>query len=163
MLQHVLALVNQTDASPAIVVVGPQMQQVSDAVVAFDSAIRVVVQETPFGTAHAVLVGKPELDGFKGDVFVLFADTPLIQLSTLHKMIAARDEGAQIVVLGFHSEHPTGYGRLLTNQDGHLAGIVEEGEATSEQKAITFCNSGVMLIDGSILFELLDQKIQRGF
>ncbi len=157
MLHHVLSLVKQTAASPAMVIVGPHMQQVSDAVAAFDPAMGVRVQETPLGTAHAVLISQPLLDGFKGDVFILYADTPLIQVSTLDRMIAARAEGAQIVVLGFHSDHPTGYGRLLINEDGHLAGIVEQGEATSEQKAITFCNSGVMLIDGSILFELLDQ------
>ncbi len=111
------------------------------------------------GTGHAVLAARPALGDFDGDVFVLFGGDPLIGADTLSRMIEARHSKPQpsIVVLGFETWEPAAYGRLITDGDGALEAIVEAKDATPEQLQITLCNSGVMLIDGRVLWGLLDR------
>lgn len=113
------------------------------------------VQEPQLGTAHAVSQALPALEGFEGDVFVLFVDTPLIRAETLAAMAAKRAEGAGVVVLGFEPEDPGAYGRLVLSTDGDLERIVEAREADAATRAIRLCNSGVMCIDGARLADWL--------
>lgn len=118
-----------------------------------------VDQGERLGTGHAVLAARPALGDFDGDVFVLFGGDPLIGADTLSRMIEARHSKPQpsIVVLGFETWEPAAYGRLITDGDGALEAIVEAKDATPEQLQITLCNSGVMLIDGRVLWGLLDR------
>jgi len=118
-----------------------------------------VDQGERLGTGHAVLAARPALGDFSGDVFVLFGGDPLIGADTLSRMIEARHSKPQpsIVVLGFETWEPAAYGRLITDGDGALEAIVEAKDATPEQLQITLCNSGVMLIDGRVLWGLLDR------
>lgn len=118
---------------------------------------RFFVQDPPLGTAHAVLAAKEALDGFSGDVMVLYGDTPLITAETLARLRATLADGADAVVLGFNAENPTGYGRLVRNASGALAAIREEKDATAEERAITFCNSGVMGFSAGKLLPLLSR------
>ena len=115
---------------------------------AIDEDIRIVVQAEQKGTGHAVLQAAPALAGFEGDVVVLYGDTPLIRPETLAAMLAARAEGAAVVVLGFEAADPGGYGRLIIDADG-LAAIVEARDATPEQRAIRLCNSGLLAADAA--------------
>ena len=117
----------------------------------------VVLQEQQHGTGHATQQAKPILCGFSGDVFVLFGDTPLITETILRRMQEARRGGAGVVVLGFETDQPGGYGRLVTSGDGALDRIVEARDATPEEQKITLCNSGVMCVDGARLFAWLDR------
>jgi len=96
------------------------------------------------------------LADFEGDVFILFADTPLIRPETLVEMAKAREAGAAVVVLGFDAAQPGGYGRLI-EEGGELVRIVEAKDASDAERAVTLCNSGVMCVDGAILFGLLDR------
>ena len=111
------------------------------------------------GTGHAVLQARSVLKDFRGDVLVLFADTPLIMADTISGLINARiqGEGFNIAVLGFCVENPIGYGRLITDETGDLLGIIEEQDATEEQRGIKLCNSGAMVFEGNILFDLLEK------
>ena len=113
------------------------------------------VQDPPLGTGHAVRAAEGALAGFDGDAVVLFADSPLIRKETVERAFAAREAGAEIVVLGFEAADPTGYGRLVMAGD-MLEKIVEEKECSPEQKKITLCNSGVMAGDAKTLFALLE-------
>jgi bifunctional UDP-N-acetylglucosamine pyrophosphorylase/glucosamine-1-phosphate N-acetyltransferase len=113
----------------------------------------VAVQTEQLGTAHAVAQAAPALDGFSGNVVVLYGDTPFITPETLDAMIAARADHA-IVVLGFDAADPGRYGRLITSGD-ILTEIVEFKDATEDQRAITLCNSGVVCADGETLLSLV--------
>jgi bifunctional UDP-N-acetylglucosamine pyrophosphorylase/glucosamine-1-phosphate N-acetyltransferase len=106
-------------------------------------------------TGHAVLQAAPALEDFAGDAIVLYGDTPFIRPETLQALLAARADGAAVVVLGFEAADPGGYGRLLRDEAGGLAAIVEAKDATAEQKAIRLCNSGLMAADAATLFDLL--------
>jgi bifunctional UDP-N-acetylglucosamine pyrophosphorylase / glucosamine-1-phosphate N-acetyltransferase len=114
-----------------------------------------VIQDPPLGTAHAVRAAEAALQGFVGDVVVLYGDAPLIQAKTLEDMFAARAAYGGLAVLAFTAADPTGYGRLVLAEDGTVARIVEEKEASAEERRIDLCNSGVVCADAGVLFQLL--------
>jgi bifunctional UDP-N-acetylglucosamine pyrophosphorylase/glucosamine-1-phosphate N-acetyltransferase len=102
-----------------------------------------------------VLAAKDALAGFEGDVVVTYGDAPLVQPQTIARLFALRAERGGLAVLGFEAKNPFGYGRLLTTEDGALARIVEEKDATDAERAVRLCNSGVLCADASVLFSLL--------
>lgn len=144
MLGHVIAAAQSLEADGLSVVVGPGMDKVRAEAVAQEPAARVFVQEKQQGTADAVLAAREALAAHKGDVLVLYADTPLLPPETLRALRARLDAGAGIAVLGFEAKDPAGYGRLLTDGDGWLAAIREEKDASEAERAVRLCNSGVM-------------------
>jgi len=154
MVGHVLDSLRSLDVQRTVVVVGPDMDGVIDAVAPNPTA----VQWDRLGTADAVRRAKCALAGFDvGTALVLYGDTPLIRPETLKRMLAARKDNASVVVLGFRPPDPAGYGRLILDEAGGLDAIVEDRDATPEQRAIGLCNSGVMAMDASRMFEFLDQ------
>ncbi|MBB5220246.1 bifunctional UDP-N-acetylglucosamine pyrophosphorylase/glucosamine-1-phosphate N-acetyltransferase [Amaricoccus macauensis] len=154
LLAHALAAARGLDPERTILVTGHGGEAVAAAARHIDPDIRIVRQEEQLGTAHAVRQAEPELAGFDGDVIVLYADTPLVRPETLQAMLDARATGAAVVVLGFEAADPGGYGRLVT-RDGALEAIVEAKEATPDELAIRFCNSGLMAADAATLVSLL--------
>ncbi len=158
MVSMLIDTLSAVGAEPVVVVLGKDMERVAEAVAPHPT----VVQEPRLGTAHAVLAARRELEGFAGEVLVVFGDSPLIYADTLGRMLEARRAAPApaptpaVVVLGFRPGDPTGYGRLVADDTGALEAIVEEGDATPAQRAIGLCNSGVMAIDGRRLFELLE-------
>jgi bifunctional UDP-N-acetylglucosamine pyrophosphorylase/glucosamine-1-phosphate N-acetyltransferase len=157
MLAHVAATAAALAPERVVVVAGHGGDAVAAAARALDEDIVTVRQEDRLGTGHAVLKARGALDGFAGDVIVLYGDSPMIRAETLGRMIAARAEGAAVVVLGFEAADPTGYGRLMVGDDGTLTGIVEHREANAAERKISLCNSGVFCVDGAKLFGLLDR------
>lgn len=140
-------------AETCIVVVGPDMAEVAEALAPVPTA----VQTEPRGTADAVKPARSRIGPDADTVLILYGDTPLIRPQTLAAMIARRREGGHAaVVLGFRPAEPGGYGRLVLGGDGALEAIVEARDATADQREIGICNSGVMAIDGAILFDLVD-------
>ncbi|MBT5414879.1 MAG: NTP transferase domain-containing protein, partial [Rhodospirillaceae bacterium] len=154
MVRHLIATLDAVRASRAVVVVGPEMEVVTEAVAPLPTAL----QMDQKGTGDAVKAARRALAGFAGDVLVLYGDTPLLTVETLERMLAARRTAPHpaVVVLGFEPEDPAEYGRLIAGPDGALDAIVEFREADEAQRAIGLCNSGVMAIDGAVLFDLLD-------
>lgn len=141
--------------SPAgmVVVVGHGGAAVEKAVHAHNDAATCVTQAEQLGTGHAVLQAAGALEGFDGDVIVLYGDTPFVREDTLARMLAARADH-DIVVLGFEATSPGRYGRLVMAGD-RLDRIVEAKDATPEELAIPFCNSGLMAADAATLMDLL--------
>ncbi len=139
-----------------VLVVGHGGETVTSAAEALGIGITSVTQEERLGTAHAVAQARPALEGAGGDALVLYADTPFISAETLERMAAARAAGAAVVILGFEAADPARYGRLVMEGD-RLARIVEFKDASEAERAITFCNSGVVLAATDTLFELIDQ------
>ncbi|WP_424927720.1 bifunctional UDP-N-acetylglucosamine diphosphorylase/glucosamine-1-phosphate N-acetyltransferase GlmU [Amaricoccus tamworthensis] len=155
LVAHAMASARTLDAERTIVVTGHGGEAVTAAVHEIDPDAQTVTQEEQLGTGHALLQCLDALDGFDGDVLVLYGDTPLIRQETLEAMLEARATGTGVIVLGFHAANPTGYGRLIRDPNGALLEIVEEKEASDLQKAETFCNSGVIAADANLLRTLL--------
>lgn len=144
MLGHVLALAGTAGAAAIAVVVGPGMDNVRDEALRRAPGAAIFVQTEQRGTADAVLAARDPIAAHKGDVIVLYADTPLIRAETLVRLRAALAQGAGVAVLGFEAADPTGYGRLLTDADGALSAIREDKDATTAERAVRLCNSGVL-------------------
>ncbi len=154
MLVHAMQAGDALNPERTIIVAGHGFDEVRDTVADYNPEAQVVSQAEQNGTAHAVNVCRDALDGFEGDVIVLFGDTPFVSTETLEKMIAARADNA-VVVLGFEAADPGKYGRLVMSGDS-LEKIVEFADATDQERAITFCNSGVMLAKRDQMFDLID-------
>lgn len=156
MVLHVLGAVEAIGAERAVVVIGPDMPDLAKTVKPYDTAVQAKQQ----GTGDAVKAAKKAIGDFRGTIFILYGDTPLIAPETLQHMLAERERNkpaTAIVVLGFRPVVPGGYGRLVVDRSGALAAIVEAKDATPAQLKIDLCNSGVMAVDSAVLWELLDK------
>lgn len=152
MVSHLLATVDSLHAEKAVVVVGPNMEQVAEAV----APHAVAVQHKQQGTGDAVKAAREALKGASGSVLVLYGDTPLVRKETLESMIKERENGADVVVLGFCPADPVRYGRLIV-KNGTLERIVEYKDASETERAVRLCNSGVMCVAAEKLFGWLDR------
>jgi bifunctional UDP-N-acetylglucosamine pyrophosphorylase / glucosamine-1-phosphate N-acetyltransferase len=155
MLDWSVAMARAALCDRLVIVANPAMEDVKARAVALAGADGLALQHEPKGTGHAVLAAKQALAGHEGAVAVLYGDTPLIQAETVAQMFALRAEKGGIVVLGFEAGVPTGYGRLILDEQGRVARIVEEKDATDDERAVKVCNSGVFVADATILFNLL--------
>lgn len=154
MLAHALRAGRDLDPDRVIVVAGHGADKVQSAVAALDETADVVIQHEQLGTGHAVDQARTALAGFDGDVVVIFGDTPFLQPETLDRMIQARREH-DVVVLGFDvAEVQPRYGRLIMDGD-RLVKIVEYKDATEEQRAIRFTNSGLVTCSCATMFDLV--------
>lgn len=151
MLEHVLGTARALNPARLIVVIRPDAET---ALAAAAAPAEIAYQTEQRGTGHAVLAAQQALAGFEGDVLVLYADTPLLTVETLSRVLAARASAA-VVVLGFTPADPGPYGRLILDSSGALLRNAEAKDATPEQLAIRYCNSGVMAADAKALFDLL--------
>ena len=156
MVSHLLATASELSPAKTVVVVGPDMETVTEAVAPHPTCI----QETRDGTGGAVKAARSELEGFEGTVLVLYGDTPLVRAETMRAAAAAcapDGGGAAVSVLGFRPAHFHQYGRLITNAEGGLEAIIEAKDASPEELEVNLCNSGVMAFDGRYLLGLLDR------
>ncbi|MFG1262682.1 bifunctional UDP-N-acetylglucosamine diphosphorylase/glucosamine-1-phosphate N-acetyltransferase GlmU [Xanthobacter aminoxidans] len=156
MLHHVLAATRAAGATRTAVVVGPGREDVAAEATRIVPDAQVFVQTERLGTAHAVLAARAALEQGADDVLVLYADTPLVRPETLARLRAPLAEGAAVAALGFEPEDPTGYGRLVTSGD-ELVAIREEKDATAAEKAVRFCNAGLMALSGKDALSILDR------
>lgn len=152
---HALSLGAKLEADRSVLVLGHGADQVRSKSEDLGEAASIVIQSEQRGTGHAVACAGEALHDFDGDVLVLFGDTPFIRPQTIETMLAKR-AGADIVVLGFEAEDPARYGRFVTAGE-QLVKIVEFKDAKPEERSITLCNSGVLLANRSVLFDLIGQ------
>ena len=111
-----------------------------------DSTVRFVVQEPQLGTGHALLQALPGLDGSKGDILLLYGDVPLLSTATVADLLSRhRDDQAAATVLTAEVEQPFGYGRIV-RQDGAIARIVEERDATPAERTLKEINAGIYVL-----------------
>ncbi|MEN9012626.1 MAG: bifunctional UDP-N-acetylglucosamine diphosphorylase/glucosamine-1-phosphate N-acetyltransferase GlmU [Yoonia sp.] len=154
MIVHAMRAGAGLSPEKTVIVAGHGAEAVSKAALAYDPDAQTVLQSEQLGTAHAVAQARDALDGFDGDAVVLYGDTPFIKPETLEAMATARAKH-DIIVLGFEAADPGRYGRLITDGDA-LDRIVEFKDASDEERAVTLCNSGVIMANAKTLFELID-------
>jgi bifunctional UDP-N-acetylglucosamine pyrophosphorylase/glucosamine-1-phosphate N-acetyltransferase len=147
MLSHVLSTSRSLGPRTLCVVVGHGGDQVRAALAAPD--IVWAEQAQQLGTGHAVQQAMPML-GDEGAVLVLYGDVPLIRAQTLHKLVEAAGS-SRVALLTVNLADPSGYGRIVRNLNGQVVAIVEEKDASAEQKGIGEVNTGIMCVPSSLL------------
>ena len=155
LLSHALAAGEALAPERTVVVAGEGADLVRMAALAEAPDAAVVIQAERRGTAHAVAQARGALKGFAGDALVLYGDTPFIRPGTLRRMAEARASGADLVVLGFETRDPGRYGRLIV-EEGRLVRIVEHADARPDERAVSLCNSGVVMADAGELLDWID-------
>jgi bifunctional UDP-N-acetylglucosamine pyrophosphorylase/glucosamine-1-phosphate N-acetyltransferase len=151
MLRHVLDNVGRLKPSRIVGVISPGAAAVAAAFAPHST----VVQRRPVGTGDAAKAALGALEGHRGPVLVVFGDAPLVTTASMRRLVAAcHKEKAAVGVLGFIARDPSPYGRLIVHR-GQLGKIVESKDADEAEKAIDFCNSGVMCLDGRSIGALL--------
>jgi bifunctional UDP-N-acetylglucosamine pyrophosphorylase/glucosamine-1-phosphate N-acetyltransferase len=147
---------NGIKAEKTIVVVGHQASQIKERFK--DVQIEFALQEEQLGTGHAVLQAIPFLQSFRGTVLILCGDVPLVKTETLRFFIETyRENESTLSVLTAVVENPFGYGRVLRNPEGWLKKIVEENDATEEERMIREINTGIYCVKAPFLMEGLKE------
>ncbi|HVW55216.1 MAG TPA: bifunctional UDP-N-acetylglucosamine diphosphorylase/glucosamine-1-phosphate N-acetyltransferase GlmU [Rhizobiaceae bacterium] len=154
MIAHVLETVAAVGGSDVALVVGNGGEAVEKAAPAFAPKLETFRQEERKGTAHAVLAARDAIARGYDDIVVLYGDAPLIEADAILSLRKKLAEEADIAVLGFRTPEPTGYGRLI-EENGKLVAIREEKDCTEAERAIDFCNSGLIALSGKIALDLL--------
>jgi bifunctional UDP-N-acetylglucosamine pyrophosphorylase/glucosamine-1-phosphate N-acetyltransferase len=150
MVDWVLGTATELGADPLVVVASP-------ATAGALGDVEVVVQERPLGTGDAVRVTRGALEGRASDVVVLSGDTPLLTAGLLQELVAThRRERASATVLSFEPRDPRRYGRVIRDEQGRLAAIVEAGDATPEQLEVREVNSSIYVFQAEQLWPVLE-------
>ena len=155
MIEHVVDSVKQAGTDKIVTIVGHGAESVKETL---GDQSSYSFQEEQLGTAHAVKMAADELKGKEGTTLVVCGDTPLITPETL-KALADYHEAQQagVTVLSATADNPFGYGRIVRDQDGRLAKIVEQKDATEAEREIDEISTGIFAFDNVLLFELLEK------
>ncbi len=154
MLHHVLQIVKTLNPQQTIVIIGHQRQSVIDSLTGFP--VEFAVQEEQLGTGHAVLCSEEHLCNESDTVMILCGDTPLIRSDQLHKMIQQHHQNSStLTVMTTILEESTNYGRIICDDFGKIQSIVEEKDATEDQKEIKEINAGIYCVQKEFLFDAL--------
>lgn len=153
MLEHVMDAAEAAGCRDNVVVIGHGAELVRELV---GDRARIALQAEQLGTGHAVLQAADTLKDFTGTVMILCGDTPLLEAEELQKFYAEHvKSGAAATVMSALMDDPFGYGRILRDANGDVAGIVEQKDATEEQKQIKEINTGNYCVEAPLLFEVL--------
>ncbi len=154
MLAHALATCAALEPELVVVVAPADPHPVANLARDLDSRVRIAVQTTPNGTAGAFLAAENLLEEFAGEVLVVFGDTPLLRPETLRNLRECRmRSGAAAAILAFEAEDPTGYGRVSLSAEGDVERIVEERDATPDERAVRLCAAGPITGDAARMLE----------
>jgi len=156
MLEHLLASAAQLAPQRQVVIAGHGREQLE---AALGGRATIAVQEPQLGTGHAVQQAQSALAGFEGDVLVLYADVPFVRPETMRAMIDRlhAPNAPAVVVLGFEPEDALQYGRVIADNAGRIAKMVEFKDASDAERACSLCNSGLMAAKSADLFGLLSR------
>jgi len=152
LLGHVVDTAKQVGATEIVVVYGHGGEHVQDAFGGDD--LGWALQEPQLGTGHAVQQAMPQISGDK-TVVVVYGDVPLVQPETVQKLAAAT-AGGKLALLTVIADNPAGYGRIVRDNTGNVQSIVEEKDASDEQRKITEVNTGLLACPANKLNPWLD-------
>src|SRR5574337_1930133 len=154
MIAYVVEACRSFRAKRTLVIVGYQADSVEEALAG--EAVEFVCEPEQHGTAHALLHTREALTGFNGDLLVVSGDTPLLTSPTVDGLLRShRETRARATVLTAELPDPTGYGRVVRSATGDLLRIVEEPEATPQERQVREINAGVYCFAAQALFEAL--------
>jgi len=152
LIEHVLRTAGALRPRTVVVIVGHQAEAVT-AGLAKRLGLRFALQEPQLGTGHALLQAEPHLPESSGTVVLLSGDVPLLRAATVEALVATHAaRGAAATVLTARVERPDGYGRVVRH-DGRLAAIVEDKDASPDERTIHEINSGIYAFDRAPLFD----------
>ena len=158
MINHVVDTAAKIVPDNIIVVTGYQSDIVRNTVAAYYADCGFAFQEKQLGTGHAVLCAMPEINDKIENVLILCGDVPLLETETISLFINHHIKQENILtVLAVNVDKPTGYGRMIVNDQGGLIKIVEEADASAEEKAIKTINSGIYCVERAFL----DRALKR--
>ena len=150
-MDWVLESAGEAGADPIVVVVPPDPDEAY-------AGLQIAVQAQPLGTGDAVASARDALAGFEGRVLVLDAAAPLLTADHLTALVTEHaDQGAAVTILTLEPGRQLPYGRIVRAADGSVEAIVEERDATEEQRAIRELNSSIYVFDSDALWDALDK------
>ncbi|MGM9569741.1 MAG: bifunctional UDP-N-acetylglucosamine diphosphorylase/glucosamine-1-phosphate N-acetyltransferase GlmU [Phascolarctobacterium sp.] len=153
MLQHVIDAATLAGCDEKVVIVGHEAELVEKMV---GTQGKIALQAEQLGTGHAVMQTAEALKGFTGTALILCGDTPLLEGEELKKFCEAhKASGAAATVLTAIMGDPFGYGRIVRDEKGNVQAIVEQKDATEEQKAIKEINTGIYCMECPLMFDVL--------
>ncbi|WP_257351296.1 bifunctional UDP-N-acetylglucosamine diphosphorylase/glucosamine-1-phosphate N-acetyltransferase GlmU [Pseudalkalibacillus decolorationis] len=153
MVQHVVDQIELVQADKIVTVIGHGADLVKSQL---GDKIDYVLQEKQLGTGHAVMQAEEQLGKQDGTTLVVCGDTPLITAETIEALIKQHEEEhAKVTLLTAHAEDPSGYGRVLRNDDGTVAKVVEHKDATDKERLVKEINTGTYCFDNKTLFQAL--------
>ena len=115
-----------------------------------------IIQRPQLGTGHAIKIAKKNISDFEGLVLINYADTPFVNETNIRKLIKSINTDVGMAILGFNSKSPTGYGRIIINNNYTVEKIIEEDDTDDKTKKIMLCNSGVLVIKSDLLYNNID-------
>src|SRR6201996_691201 len=156
MLGHAISAAQDLDPERLVVVVGHARDQVGAHATGVDPDARIVIQDHQGGTGHAVRSVIETIGLIPGQVIVTYGDMPLLRAETLAALAREHEQaGHAVTVLTARVPDPTGYGRIVRDASGALTGIVEQSDATADQRLIDEINSGCYAFDGALLADAI--------
>ncbi len=155
MVEHVIENMERVGVEKIVTIVGHGAETVQSEL---GSRSEYALQEEQLGTAHAVLQAKETLSELPGTTIVVCGDTPLITSETMQELLNHHHStNAKATILTAIADNPTGYGRIIRNQDGNVKYIVEQKDASPEEQQVQEINSGTYCFDNKALFSALKQ------
>jgi bifunctional UDP-N-acetylglucosamine pyrophosphorylase/glucosamine-1-phosphate N-acetyltransferase len=160
MIAYVIDALDELGIQKKVIVLGHQRERVAEFLNDRSEvtllAVQIAVQERPLGTGDAVKSAEQFFDNGTDDVLVLSGDTPLLSKDTVERLIKTHHHsGAEATILTVEMQNPTGYGRIVKDNEGYILRIVEETDASPEERAITTINTGTYCFKVSTLFSAL--------
>ncbi len=152
-VQWVADALCEAGCSEQVYIVGDKQEEIRDVL---GEGVAYVFQEKRLGTGHAVMQAAPFLEGRDGYVIVLPGDSPMVSAETICKALNKMEDGDYAaVVITAEAEDPTGYGRLVRDENGNVLKIVEHKDASEEELKIREINSSMYVFKTSLLLSAL--------
>jgi len=158
MVNYVVASASEVAGEEVIVVIGHQADRVRETVSQEYPAAKFAFQSEQLGTGHATQCALASIPGSIGNIVILCGDVPLIRSETIRHLLQEHTASERdLTVLAVELENPTGYGRILIGGENRVTGIIEEADATAEQRRIKTVNAGIYCATLSFLFHSLEK------
>jgi bifunctional UDP-N-acetylglucosamine pyrophosphorylase/glucosamine-1-phosphate N-acetyltransferase len=155
MIEYVLDALTAAGVARTIVVIGYRAEDVKK-LLAGRLGIEFALQSERLGTGHAVKMAAPLLADHRGPVVVVAGDSPMVQAVSMRKLLDHFSEHRPACLLGtLHKPNPQGLGRIIRDAAGNFLGIVEEKDATDDQRKITEVNMSTYVFSGPELLHAL--------
>ncbi len=156
LIEYVIEALREAGIGRMIIVVGYGSDLVRQAL-ADQSGLEFIEQAQQLGTGHAVMMCRPAIAGFHGPVIVVAGDSPMLQSSSLKRLITEYRQARPACILGTLIHHdPAGLGRIMRDADGGFLGIVEDKDCNPSQRQIREVNMSTYLMECQLMLEALD-------